>query len=498
MESCPPPSVAADADATADADDVLLELPACFDSSNFDINEYLYDATPLDDLFDTDLTRAEMAELLTPSTESWSDVPATSFKTKITIDDAKSTQWAEAKKEIKHVQNRCKELIDEKKTKDGDAESIGPLTTEDVILFILGPSSAIGNVLQEHLELPPEQYVKFMITFCAQCAYKVSSTQLFHPLSLLDHKDIISKEEYNAIWMKLATKKKLKKSEFHGSGRRDKYIWEYLEETVNNLCHSISIVNRRGRISIALDDDKIWVDLSGESRADTFGIKYTTHVQPNRKGINAHTAVSTTTNMPLGICIERKNDSATECFKRLLTTLFSRHGAVDLHNCVVASDRGYMLPKLVFDFLIANGSNIVGTVKRSLDCWPFTFEQKLKDNDKRKKIETNGPPTLFVKNVSNSAKKVFAIAFRNGTDRVSTAVSSLHKNHHWEGIALNQQERLEYEDNASEDISCFYNKSIQRIDSLKINKDELADEKDLIKDLLRDTITPLTLIQGKK
>ena len=153
---------------------------------------------------------------------------------------------------------------------------------------------------------------------------------------------------------------------------------------VNNLCRRISIGNRTGNISIALNDDKIWVDLSGESRNDTFGIKYTTHNQPNRKGIVAHTAILTGTNIPLGCAFERKKDSASEAFKRLLTFLFSMNGDIDLRNVLVASDRGYMLPKLVFEFLIAHGSNVVGIVKRTLECWPFTFEQVQKDNDKDK------------------------------------------------------------------------------------------------------------------
>ena len=101
---------------------------------------------------------------------------------------------------------------------------------------------------------------------------------------------------------------------------------------------------------------------------DTFGIKYTTHVKPNRKGIVAHTAVSSTAQIPLGIAFEQKKDNALSCFKRILNFLFNRTGGEnmpDLQNVLVASDRGYMIPALVFQFLLNCGCLIVGTIIHS-------------------------------------------------------------------------------------------------------------------------------------
>lgn len=55
---------------------------------------------------------------------------------------------------------------------------------------------------------------------------------------------------------------------------------------------------------------------------DKFNLKYATHVKANRKGIIAHTAVTTRLNIPLGISFERKYDSAISCLKRILNFLF--------------------------------------------------------------------------------------------------------------------------------------------------------------------------------
>ena len=70
---------------------------------------------------------------------------------------------------------------------------------------------------------------------------------------------------------------------------------------MNVLCRDLSIItNRHGRISIALDDDKIWLSLSGKNSIDKAGLKYTTHVRDNRKGLIAHTAISCGAFLPLG------------------------------------------------------------------------------------------------------------------------------------------------------------------------------------------------------
>ena len=132
---------------------------------------------------------------------------------------------------------------------------------------------------------------------------------------------------------------------------------------------------------------------------DNAGLNYTTHVRDNRKGIIAHTAVSTGVNIPLGVIAERKGDSSYICFKRLMNFLFGsntgdEYDIADMTDVDIASDRGYMTTKLAFEFLLAGGANIIGTVKRA-PCWPFTFDQHLKEHDKRSCIDTKGSHHFF-------------------------------------------------------------------------------------------------------
>ena len=229
--------------------------------------------------------------------------------------------------------------------------------------------------------------------------------------------------------------------------------------------------------------------------SDLFNLKYTTHVKPNRKGIIAHTAVSTSLNIPLGIIFERTKDSTLDCFKRCLDFLFSRNGATDLRNVSIHSDRGYIIPNLVFEYLIAAGAEVVGTVKRMAQCWPFTYDQVLKESDKRQLIDGKGAATLYLKWCRSGPQYVFASAFRNGSGKVATALSTMYTQHHWEGIALVPKELQRYKDDNSSLVSDFFSRVLQLDD--KAGTTESQDEKDALADLIETKIIPYTLRQGK-
>jgi hypothetical protein len=254
--------------------------------------------------------------------------------------------------------------------------------------------------------------------------------------------------------------------------------------------------------------------LSQSASSDLFNLKYTTHVKPNRKGLIAHTAVSTGLNCPLGIIFERSKDTTLGCFRRLLDFLFSHDGQTNLRNVNIHSDRGYMIPNLVFDYLLSSGAEVVGTVKRMAQCWPFTYKQNLKENDKRTSVDPKGAPTLFLKWVKVGGKHLFASAFRNGSEAVATAVSSMHNQHQWEGIVLKNSELERYKTDDKSLLSDFFvrvsdihgktrARSSNTTDSLENDggnhqeEIESEDEKEVIADLLSQKIDPITLRQGR-
>ena len=162
-----------------------------------------------------------------------------------------------------------------------------------------------------------------------------------------------------------------------------------------------------------------------------------------------------------------------------------------------------MLPKLVFNYLIKFGGDFIGTTKRTKECWPFTFNQKPSQNDKRKHIDLPGTACLFVKRVKEARKSIFSSAFRNGTGKVNTCVSSLHRNHHWEGTALFPQEANAYlsRDDRSEWRRIRKEKEFERVDNSKLKiphllQIEMDHQQEHILKEIRNSVRPITLRQG--
>ena len=451
-----------------------------------------------DDLSDCFLDKESREAFLSLSQkEQWKDYTSTQFPTTVTIDAAKATQWKLAKAELSSIVKNVMNLLHV-----NDAEKV---TNESILMLFLGPESGFGELLKKELAFSHEKHLKFMSTLCVQAAYRLSSTALFRTNSLLKDKVPMTEEEYNRSWKMIAMKRKEDQNTIR-TARGQTPLWELLESIVNSLLKSVSITGHKGRISIALDDDKIWFAMRKVMGNDLFNIKYTTHVKPNRKGIVAHTAVSTGLNIPLGIVFERTKDSTLSCFRRLLDSLFSSDGQTDLRNVSLHSDRGYMIPSIVVDYLLASGAEVCGTVKRMAKCWPFTYNQVLKENDSRTLVDVNGAPTLFLKYCKVAHRYLFMSAFRNGTQSVACAVSTLHQNHHWEGIALVDSEVEEYKrDKRSlvgkffEEVNFGYDKEEDDGSSVNTSSAEewLKEEKEEMKSL-KDHITFMTIRQGKK
>ena len=174
------------------------------------------------------------------------------------------------------------------------------ITKHTIAMLCLGPESKTGIFLRSELNLTEEKYLQFMGTLCIQASHRVSVTQLFHSrLSLLKGRALMEENEYLEIWKDISRKRSLPETEM-STNRREMPLWERMESIINDFLISISITGRRGKISIALDDNKIWMNLKNSARDDLFNLKYTTHVKDNRKGMIAHTAVLSGANIPLG------------------------------------------------------------------------------------------------------------------------------------------------------------------------------------------------------
>lgn len=462
------------------ADDDLL-----YDEIDDDDSDWLYYHQLKQYLHESDLN-----EIIAPSTESWADGDPTRMRTKFGINVSRKQNWDFGIEEGKHVKRRVNSIFHVNDQDD--------VTFDMLINKFVGPHSEIGKELKEELNLDDAAYLKFMITYCVQSAYRVSSKSLHGQYSLLRDAVEMPEEAYNKIWREIAFKGE-KSGICIGTGRRDLCLWQKLESRVNHELRSVSIVDRPGKISVALDDDKVWYNMAKKAVRDTFGIKITRHVKDNRIGMILHTAVSSALNIPLGCTFERVKENTQTCFERIFQLMFGINGGVDLTNVNVHSDRGYSLPSVMFDFLIASGANVVCTTKRFLVCWPFNFGGKAQaSTDSRTFIDSLGAPTLFIKNTTvGGIKQVLAVAFRNGSGAVSTAVSSMHSGFEWEGVTEKDGDILvrRYE----EDATCLQSLFFERVEGLAHNEEEDAEDevdKDICERLLLEQIDPLSINQG--
>ena len=265
-----------------------------FDKIDFEHNFFVQE----DNLSDCYLSADELSQFLAPSSETWKDFLPGENEAVITMDSARDIQWRMAKEEIQHVKQTLKGLL--------SVENVEELNLRSICLFIIGPNSKVGSFLQEELDLDRKSYLEFLSTYCTQAAYRASFTQLYDKTSLLKEHIKMTEGDYIKVWRKMAEKKRMAAVQMTRTSRREQPLWETLERIVNEILRGISISGREERLAVALDDDKIWMDISNTGSTDLFNLKYTTHVKPNRKGIVAHTAVSTSLNIPLGIIFEKQ------------------------------------------------------------------------------------------------------------------------------------------------------------------------------------------------
>ena len=372
------------------------------------------------------------------------------------LDDARIHAWDGLQEEVKYIRAALPPLLQ----RDNDDPS--PIRLKEILDLLFGKQSEIAAVLCSELSIDRFTFVNFMATLCLQMTYHETPASLYDESSMLKDFTTIDKAEYILIWKKIATSKKIEARSFVGISRRPKCLWEMCETAANNILRSITIAGRSGEIAVALDDDKVWVESSGQNQEDDFKLRKVTHVKDNRKGIVSHTAVTTHATLILGTMFEVKGDTAVDCFKKLFTTMFpsnlGRGGEAlpDLTGITNNSDRGYTIESTFFDFLIPSGADVNNTCKRIMP-FPFIWGMKITARETRTELQEQGAPTLYIKEIMTKHNRlVTCAAFRTGTKNISTVVTTKFHGHRWEGICLNLKHRDMYKKDPIHGLDEFF------------------------------------------
>ncbi len=221
----------------------------------------------------------------------------------LTFDKDTSDAWDSAKKETLAIISNVRRLLKL-------PESANPSDSEIYSIFF-GPESRFINVLTSKLSIDYATVLKWLHDICIQAVYQISPKDLYEDGIIKNHLLLTDKENYN-IWRHLSTVKQ----ESNAIGRREDFIYEELQDEFNNTSRAITIANRQGNIELVIDDDKVFC---GNNKCkDTYSLRYTAHVNDNRKGYVCHCYATTCTLFPISIKWEQKGESSHTCIETLL------------------------------------------------------------------------------------------------------------------------------------------------------------------------------------
>lgn len=295
----------------------------------------------------------------------------------------------------------------------------------------------------------------------------------------------------NLIWKQLSVVDQLGINNVISVGRRGDFVYEELQAEYNRISRNLTIRNRERNIDIVVDDDKVFGQ--NDPKKDTYGLRYTRHVKDNRHGYNCHCAATTCTLFPIAIHWEKQGESSYICIEQILRSLFRNcvSGYPDFRQVTLFSDRGYWTPSLVY-FLLACGAIVHGTLIRAL-CWPMTYCQEKKGNDKRTFLDTKGPPSLFLKRLQNNStrnQRLTVGAFRSGTDNISLAMSSTNHENEWDCILIDPRDYILY---MSGELK---SKAFSRVNIEKHDEGTECHINQIMANLLTQQVNPITITQG--
>ena len=423
------------------------------------------------------------------SDDNWSDclISDVGEECIFVLDKATKDAWQKCQEEVHYIRDHLHSLLQIDPSEKMKLSHLADLA--------FGPRSDFASSFCNELNLDRDTFVSFIGNMCLQMSYKETPSSMYDNFSELKKSTLMSQSKYMEIWKAISTKRRVTLKHFVGSSRREKCLWEICEEAVNKFLRTVSIVQRTDDVSVALDDDKIWVESSGENSTDEFGLRKVTHVKDNRKGIIAHTTVSTSTNLPFSFIFERKGNSAVECFTQIFGKMFpSSDGRLpNLNGVTNHSDRGYTLKQTLFDFLLPAGADFNNTAKR-IPPFPFLWGMKLTQNDKRKLLDEKGAPTIFIRETMKSNRLVSCTAFRTGTNNISAVVTTTNHGHQWEGICLHPKQTAAYERDMEHGLdSLIFEMLASSNELVAMHQNEMKEE---LSELKNEKIDVLTLEQG--
>ena len=322
---------------------IIFRLP-------FDMDEY--DISNRDDfLWDDDFEEANdgcNAEGV-PDLKNWVEVDEDEIS--MTVATSRQRLWKYAEDEITTIRDNISSLTFNINDCDWMSDNL-----QKLYQFLFGTHSTLYRLFHDNLGIDKPTYLQFLQTFFLSCKNN-RGVSAIHAMFDIDKKYYMSVDEYNGLWKKIDNLR---------STNSSIAFWQALEDAINNNIKRIVFQNSSESVPhlVAIDDDKVHFAWTLSSNAD--GLKRCHHAKDNRRGFTVHTAAFPASQIPIGAYFQRDGESVQTTYLRMLKKMFGNGSDVlpDLRNITLASDRGYWMPRFLFQQLLEAGANIQGTVKR--------------------------------------------------------------------------------------------------------------------------------------
>ena len=307
-----------------------------------------FDADSCDDSSAEPLPITFSDDSLAPPLAKWKEINYF-HPIQITVSKSKRNMWLQAQEEINLVKSNIAEL-----KVSSDVASVAATPMSKVYHSLFGSSSLLCGIFCRHLGIPKIKYLHFLFTYIISCKNQQSVATLFESMEI-NHDFLMPLEHYKNLWSLIKNQQgSLKELDF----------WKMIENATNQQLKQLFLsTDENFTYLVGYDDDKLHFDYSSNSKMS--GLSPQHHVKDNRRGLTLHTCAFSATCVPVSVHFQRIGESVQDTYRRCVKEVFGiGRGGLDLHNVILASNRGYWEKQLLFQDMLDAGSNIVGTMKR--------------------------------------------------------------------------------------------------------------------------------------
>jgi hypothetical protein len=392
--------------------------------------------------------------------------------TKVTLDEARSSAWKSAKQEINFIRGKVQKAAGKKK-----------VDIADLIDLVFGEDSELWAAFSRDIHISHETFLRFLGVFLLGSCHSKSCTQMYGTKSFIrSHANsLLPMESYKKIWGLIA-----EASLPAAIGQTT--FWLSMQSAFNATCRKIFIIGINEidlTLMIVLDDDKIHYETL---KRDTDGLKVSRHIKDNRLGHVLHTAVLTYSGVVIGVEAERsEDDTIGSATKRLIVNQLrpshGTNGPPNLRKVDFHSDRAYWSPDF-HQWIIQSGADIGASTRKRSPDFPFTYDQKMRQNDTREDVPTSGGRRLFVKTSIQHGREISAIAYRNNGN-VTLGMTSKFRGSNWDLVLENPDDKVNVMEHAWK-YSVILSTAMVDLKEADVEQDDLLE---LISDLKIDHVT---------